>query len=353
MPKALKVLNRKKQQIELDMGAKMRGFMTEKFGQEANNKNSSTAFKRYLVENDVGIREIVKALGFNRVGEINVRQLLDNDGTAPLFNAIVEDGLRMGFERQSNWQQLVTLTISSDQFNQQWYYLDDTDLEDETELRDIGQGAPIPVGTIRLGDNSIKMHKRGRGIEWTDEAKRANIDMISLWLQRLGRNLGRSYEDVAVTRLLNGYFPDGSDAPPTLGVTTAGTLSLTDMFYASAYMEDEYGFTPNVAIMNLATATAWAETRENGFLLFQNNLLNGTFPNVINATPFISRQVPNNRIILVDTNSALVRYQGKAFGVESERNVKTQVEGSYGTEISEFVPFETNARLVITTDVAR
>jgi hypothetical protein len=350
---ALKVMNRRKKQIELDMGQSMRAAMTKAAGAEASKKNSSTAFKRYLMDNDVSIREVVAALGYTDVKKINVRALLDNDGTAPLFNAIVEDGLRMGFERQSNWQRLVAQTIASDQFSQAWYYLEDDDLDDETELRDIGQGAPIPVGTIRLGDNSIKMHKRGRGIEWTDEAKRANLDLVALWLQRLGRRLGRSYEDVAITRLLNGYFPSGEDAAPTLGVGTAGTVTLADMFYASAFMEDTYGFSPNVAVMNLATATAWAETRDNGAYLFQTDIQNGNFPNVINAAPFISNQMPNNRIMLVDTRSALVRYVGKEFGVESERNVKTQVEGSYGTEISEFVPFETNARLIITTDVAR
>ncbi|WP_306010480.1 hypothetical protein [Bacillus sp. MMSF_3328] len=352
MGKALKLFNRNKQEIELDLGSKMRSFMTDRFGKEASEKNSSSAFKRYLVENNVSMKEIVNALGYDRVGQIQVRALLDNDGTAPLFNAIVEDGLRIGFERQSNWQRLVARSIDSDQFTQAWYYLEDPDTDDY-DLRDIGQGAPIPVGTIKLGDNSIKMHKRGRGIEWTDEAKRANIDLVSLWFQRLGRQLGRSYEDVAVERLLNGYFTDGTDAAPTLGVATAGTLALTDMFYASAFMEDTYGFTPNVAIMNLATATTWAEIRDNGALLFQDDIRNGNFPNVINAAPFISGEVPDNRIILVDTAAALVRYVGKAFGVESERNVKTQVEGSYGTEISEFVPFETEARLVITLDQAR
>lgn len=349
---AIKVFNRQNQQIELNMGSEMRTFMTDKFGTEANKKNSSTAFKRYLAENNVSMKELVSAMGFERLGSVQVRALLDNDNTAPLFNSIVEDGLRIGFERQSNWERLVARSIDSDQFTQSWYYLEDPD-EDDYDLRDIGQGAPIPVGTIKLGDNSIKMHKRGRGIEWTDEAKRANIDLVALWFQRLGRQLGRSYENFAVERLLNGYFTDGSDAAPTLGVATAGTLSLTDMFYASAFMEDTYGFSPNVAIMNLATATAWAETRDNGYLLFQDDIQNGNFPNVINAAPFISGQVPDNRIILADTNAALVRYVGKPFGVESERNVKTQVEGSYGTEISEFVPFEANARMVITLDTAR
>lgn len=350
---ALKVMNRRKKQIELNMGSDMRTFMTKAVGAESAKKNNSTGFKRYLSENHVSMKEVLRALGYSDVNQVNVRALLDNDGTAPLFNSIIEDGLRIGFERMSNWQRLTARTITADQFSQAWYYLDDTDLDDETELRDIGQGAPIPVGTIKLGDNSIKMHKRGRGIEWTDEAKRANLDLVSLWLQRLGRNLGRSYEDVAIIRLLNGYFPSGEDAAPTLGVGTAGTVTLADMFYASAFMEDTYGFSPNLAVMNLATATAWAETRDNGAYLFRDDIRNGNFPNVINAVPFISRQMPDNRIMLVDTNSALVRYVGKEFGVESERNVKTQVEGSYGTEISEFVPFETNARLIITTDVAR
>lgn len=348
----VKVLNRSNKQIELDMGNEMRSFMNEKFGTKASEKNSSTAFKRYLVENNVSIKEVTKALGFERIGQAQVRALLENDGTAPLFNAVVEDGLRIGFERQSNWQRLTARSIDSDQFTQAWYYLEDPD-EDDYDLRQIGQGAPIPVGTIKLGENSIKMSKRGRGIEWTDEAKRASIDLVSLWFQRLGRQLGRNYEDVAVDRLLNGYFMDGQDAPPTLGVATAGTLGLTDMFYASAYMEDTYGFSPNVAIMNLATATTWAEIRDNGALLFRDDILAGNFPNVINAAPFISSTMPDNRVLLVDTTAALVRYVGKPFGVESERNVKTQVEGSYGTEISEFVPFEQNARLVITLDQAR
>lgn len=351
MSKIVKVLNRRKKQVELDMGEGMRSFITSQFGKESFEKNSSTAFKRYLASNDVSFREVINTM-FPNLGATEVRAIMNNDNTAPLFNAIVEDGLRIGFERQANWQRLVARDIPTDQFTQSWYYLENPD-SDDYDLRDIGQGAPIPVGTIKLSDQSIKMHKRGRGIEWTDEAQRANIDMVSLWFQRMGRQLGRDYESVAVQRLLNGYFPDGFDTPPTIGVSTTGQLSLTDMFYAISYMEDEFGFTPNIAIMNLEMATQWAETRDNGFLLFRDDLLAGNFPNVLNATPFINRSLPANRVILVDTNSALVRYVGKPFGVESERNVKTQVEGSYGTEISEFVPFEQNARLVITLDETR
>jgi hypothetical protein len=347
----LKIKNRYKKEVELLTGDSLRVHLNKQFGGSAGDKASSQGYKRYLASEGVTMRDVVRALGIEDIGKANVRELLDNDGTKPLFNAIVEDGLRIGFERESRWQELVAATVNADQLAQQYYYLDSD--EEEVELRDIGQGAPIPVGTIKLGDNSIKMHKRGRGIEWTDEAKRANIDMVSLWLKQLGKKLGRDYENVAVNRLLNGYFSDGFDAAPTIGVGTPGTLGLGDVFYATEFMQDTYGFNPTRAIMNLETATTWAETRDNGSLLFTDQLKQGNIPNVINARPFISSQVPANRVVLVDTGFALTRYQGKPFGVESDRNVKTQVEGSYGTEISEFVPFEKNARLVITLDQAR
>lgn len=347
----MKIKNRNGQEVEIVTGAGLRTEIEKKFGSEAAKTASSSAYKRYLADNGLGIKEVIRALGYDNIGKVNVRELLENDGTKPLFNAIVEDGLRMGWQRTSNWQQLVAQTVNSEQFSQQWYYLEHD--EDDYELRDVGQGAPIPVSRIALGDQSIRMHKRGRGLEWSDESKRANIDMVRLWLQQLGKQLGRQYENVAVDRLLNGYFADGSDAAPTIGVQTAGTLTLGDLFYASKYQEQELGFTPKLAIMNLNTAFTITNLRDNGLYLYRQELQNGNFADVVNSAPFISNQIPDNRIILVDTDFGLVRYEGKAFGVESERSAKTQVEGSYGSEISEFVPFEKNARIIMTLDVAR
>jgi hypothetical protein len=347
----IKIKNRNGEDVEIQVGSGLREVIAKDYGSKEANTASSSAYKRYLSTNGVTIKDVVRAMGYEDIGKVNVRALLDNDGTKPLFNAIVEDGLRMGFERNSNWSQLVAETVDSDQLSQQWYYLEHDD--DWYDLRDVGQGAPIPTGQIKLGDQSIKMHKRGRGIEWTDEAKRANIDMVTLWLRKLGKQLGKQYENVAIERLLNGYFNDGSDSAPVIGLQTAGQLSLGDIFYAAKYQEQELGFNPNLAIMNLNTAFQVTNLRDNGAYLYRQELQDGRYADVVNSQPFISNQVPDNRIVLVDTNFALVRYSGKGFGVESERSAKTQVEGSYGTEISEFVPFEKNARLILALDEAR
>ena len=347
----MKIKNKHGRVVEIATDATVRNVMEQKFGSDAAKTASSYHYKRYLAENGLTKKDVLRGLGFEDVGKMPVRALLENDGTKPLFNSIVEDGLRMGFERQSNWAQLVAQSVNATQLSQQWYYLDEETVD--VELQDIGQGAPIPVGSIKLGENSIRLHKRGRGVEWTDESRMANIDMVALWLRKLGRQLGRQYENVAVSRLMNGYFPDGSDTPPVLGIGEAGNLNLADLFYGAAYMEQELGFSPNLAIMNLETAYKITTLRDGDAYLYRNEIENGQFADVVNSAPFISSLVPDNRIILVDTNFGLIRYEAKPFGVESERSVKTQVEGSYGTEISEFVPFEKNARLILTLDQAR
>lgn len=343
----IKVRNRAGQEVEIFVGSAMRAYLNEKY-----KRTDSFAVKRYLTEHNVSLKEVIRALGIEDINRVSAGSMLTNDGTKPLFNAVVEDGLRIGWEKESNWQALVAKTVGSDQLSQTYYYLDHD--EDEVALRDVAQGAPIPVGTIKVGDKSIKMHKRGRGIEWTDESKAANIDLVSLWLMKLGKKLGRDYENTAIYRLLNGYFDDGSDAAPTLGIKTANDLKLSDLFYAAKYMENELGYTAKRMVMSLETATRITEmTNGNGAYLFADEMKNGEFASVLKAPPFISSMIPDNRIMLVDTSFALVRYTYKEFGVEFERSAKTQVEGSYGTEISEFVPFEKNARLIIALDQAR
>jgi len=346
--------------ISFPQGADLSRAISDKYGTQAAKSASSYHFRHFLKDQGVTRKDVLRAMGYDpeSLGKIQVRELMENDGSKPLFNSVVEDGLRMGWERDSNWQRLVAETVETDQFSYLWYYLNAGETEQEKEemfgLRDIGQGAPIPVGTISVGENQIRMHKRGRGIEWVDEAKRASIDLIALYLRQLGRMLGKQYESTAVSRLLNGYFEDGTDAAPTVGIgDTAGGFTLADIFYAAAYQEDTWGQRPNLAIMNLETAYRVTTMRDGGAYIYRNELENNQFADVLNNKPFISNQVPDNRIVLVNTAAALVRYQGKPFGVESDRNVKTQVEGSYGTEISEFVPLIPEARIIINLDQAR
>lgn len=318
------------------------------------NKNSSATFRSYLDAQGVTLKDAIRALGINDIGSQEVRALYQNDNTKPLFNAVLEDGFREGYLAAGRASELVGQVIPMDQMSYQYYTLENKD-NDDLDLSFVGQGAPIPVVAIKLDtDHTIYVYKRGNGIEITDEAKSMKIDMLALHLRKRGMQIGRTDEKLAIHRLLNGYFKDGTDAAPTLGVKTANDWKISDIWYATQYANQKYGFTYNRSVMNLKTAEQWATQKEaNGNLIFLNELKGGSMPDVLNTTPFISEDIPDGRIMLVDTRFALAEYQYKPFSVESDRSVKTQVDGSYATVTSDFVPFDPNARMILTLDQAR
>uniref|UniRef100_UPI0020BE9281 phage major capsid protein n=2 Tax=Staphylococcus aureus TaxID=1280 RepID=UPI0020BE9281 len=292
------------------------------------------------------------AYGFDNIGKTRVKALYQNDGTKPLFNAVVEDYMREAFEKQFSAAGLIARQIPLDQLVGAYQVAVDH-ADDDVDFVKIGQGAPIPVSTIKLDtERAVKVFKRGRGIELTDEAKSMNFDMLAMQLRLRAKRLAKSEFDYVIDRLLNGS--DTFDVAPSIGVKTSGTLKLADMWYAQNYMRTELGFEPKLAVMNMKTAEIWATLQETVHgLLFIQNLSNGSMPDVINASPVIAAGIPDDRIVLVDPDFALVEYVYRDLFTETARNPINQVEGSYTTKISEILPFEKNARLILKIDVAR
>ncbi|MBD8013884.1 phage major capsid protein [Planococcus wigleyi] len=358
-----KIKNSRGDVIQLANGSELKSAIKEAAGADGRiagqatdlmSKNSSATFRAYLDHQGISVKDAVRSLGFADVGPMQVRALYENDNTKPLFNAVLEDGFREGYLAAGRANELVAQTISMDQMAYQYYEIENKD-NDDLDLSLIGQGAPIPVVTIKLDTNhTIFVYKRGGGIEITDEAKSMRFDMLALHLRKRGLQMGRTDEKLAIHRLLNGYFKDGTDAAPTIGVKTANDWKMSDIWYAAQHAEQEYGFTYNRAVMNLKTAEKWATMKEdNGQMIFLNELKNGDMPDMLRMAPFISKDIPDDRVMVMDTRFALAKYEYKPFSVENERNVKTQVEGSYATVTSDYVPFDKNARMIIKLDSIR
>jgi hypothetical protein len=310
-------------------------------------KNSSLIVRSYLNRNELEMKDFLEMLN-PALSRASVGSILTNDNTAPLFETLVESFVRGSYEKTGRANELVMGTVNIDQQTTSWYYADDTN-DDEFDFKTIAQGGPIPVMTVKLAEGRmIQVYKRGGGIELTDEAKSAKIDMLSAYFKKQGMVLGRTDERMVVTRLMNGYFDDGFDAPTWIGVETPGTLTPMDMWYAQNYMEDKTGFTPNRAVMNLKTAKMWTamETKQ-GMPIFLQNQLNGTTPDILASKPFISDQMPDGQIMLLDTNFAINEYVYKPMSTEIDRNKKTQIDGSYTTKTSDYVPFEKKARMIV------
>lgn len=333
----------------------LKAFARDKFGAKAGDmikKQDSSIVHAYLDEKKIALADVLAEYGFENIGRVQVQALYQNDGTKPLFNAVVEEYMREAFEKVFSAAALIARKIPLDQLVGAYQVAVDH-ADDDVDFVKIGQGAPIPVSTIKLDtERAVKVFKRGRGIELTDEAKSMNFDMLAMQLRLRAKRMAKSEFDYVIDRLLNGS--DTFDQAPSIGVKTSGTLKLADMWYAQNYMRTELGFEPKIAIMNMKTAEIWATLQESVHgLLFIQNLSNGSMPDVINASPMIASGIPDNRIVLVDPDFALVEYVYRDLFTETGRNVETQVEGSYTTKISDILPFEKNARLILKIDVAR
>lgn len=352
-------------QIELPAsGAELRQEMAkvakeERFAAQGSSlleKNSSALLRGVFEKEGLTWDDAKRALDPN-IWTRSVEQMFTNTNTKPLFPIITEDYVRNGYEKAGRASELIMGNVPMEQQTQEFYYYEDSDDDKDSNLdfNLVAQGAPIPVTTIGLQDKrSIRVYKRGGGVEITDEAKSMKIDMLAAFLKRRGQRMGITDERLAIETLSNGYFEDGWDAPEVIGVSKVNELDPVDMWYATYYMNDEYGFTPDRVVMNLKTAELWLKNvTQAGNPLFLGNILNGDMPNVIKSAPFINKKMPDGKIMFVDTGFALQEYTYKPFSTETERSAKTQLEGSYSTKTAGYVPFEKRARLIVDITKAR
>lgn len=314
--------------------------------------HESNAIRRYAASLGLDLRDVLdEYLDGEELGRMQVQRFLTNTGLRPLFSPIVEDGLRLGLNRvQAVWQQLIARNIPVPSLTYEYYEFDNGTISggvttgtSEFSLRQIGQGAPIPVARVSVSGKSYNLYKQGRGIEWTDEAKLAPIDLAGLWFQQVGLQLGWDYHDQIVDSLLNGYFSDGSDDAPVLSTALANIITFADLLTAVGTMQTLYGYTPTLMVMSLTRAVA-IQTMENGagYPIFPGGVQAAGLPPIL-----ISAKVPNDKIIFVDTAFAMMRLVNKEFGTEFDRDPRSQVEGSYGTSIELTVPLFPKARIIL------
>lgn len=350
---SITVKDRDGKEIDFPLGDRLVSSVWERFS--PHRTMASSAIRRYADEGlNVDLRDVLDTiLDGEELGQIKVSRFLTHTGLKPLFSPIVEDGLRLGLSRSSaQWEDLIARTVQVEGLAYEYYEFDNGSLDsngnvvgrDEFRLKKVGQGAPIPTARVTVSGKSFTLYKQGRGIEWTDEAKNAPIDLAAAWFEQVGLQMGWDYHDQIVDVLLNGYFDDGSDDPPVLATAVGGTIDDVDIYTAIATHQTIYGYTPNIMGGSLDRLIS-IRTMENsaGHRLFPNGLEG--VPGL--PAPRIMPDVPDDKLIFIDTAFSVLRLVNKPFGTEFDRSVQTQTEGSYGSSIELFATLFPNARLIL------
>ncbi|RJF78086.1 hypothetical protein D3877_23435 [Azospirillum cavernae] len=130
------------------------------------------------------------------------------EGSRAMFPEVVDDMMRWAY-RQDTLETVEPLvsnsrTISGPELITA-VILDPDNDKDNYRTSVVSEGGRIPVRTIRMTENSVKIWKHGSGYQTTYEfSRRASLDMLTPFAARVQRELERSKVGVATTVMLNG-----------------------------------------------------------------------------------------------------------------------------------------------------
>jgi hypothetical protein len=215
-----------------------------------------------------------------------------------------------------------------------------TDTTSTRQTRHITEGQDMPKTTIAKLQGSIALQKYGRMLEATYETVRLmHLDIISLQLQRMGRQIGIDETDDMIETMQAGDGNAGSANTP-VAVQTAGTLTYTDV--VSLWQQFPIGYEMRQVITNdteLKNILTMAEFKDPmaGFHFARTGVLPGPLGSTWHRwTSTGSATFGTNRILAVDDRLAMVLYREGDLLEEADQLIDKQI---HRRTMSEWVGF--------------
>ena len=222
--------------------------------------------------------------------------------------------------------------------------------EDDKKLKRVEAGAVIPQTEIKVRDNLIKLHKRGRMLVASYEAIRfQKLDVFSVMLRQIGNQIMRMHLDDAIGVITSGDGNDNAAKEFKIGTSpitgTAGTLTYGALldFWAQfdPYNMNTLLVAPDV-MLKLLKLTEFQNPQTG--LNFQGT---GELTNPLGAKLIKTNAVAPGTIIGLDRNYALEMIQAGDVSVEYDRLIDRQLERAAITSISGFAKIYNDAAHIL------
>jgi hypothetical protein len=285
-------------------------------------------------------------------------------GTRALFPYVIDDMVRWSYRQDQleTTDPIVALkrTIVGNELIRT--VVNDAAADYQAAVSAIPELANIPVQSIRTSENSVKMYKIGGGYRTSYEfTRRARLDLLTPYANRINRELERSKVAYATSLLINGdgvqsaapvvtqsSFTGGSIAASTNGqlsykhllswlVNRAAAGAPVDTVLGSwaAYIEWLLMFATPLTTGGMQSATAANNMAAAGFKMAGVPILNGVVNFAISSTAPASQLIGFTKAeTLEELNEANSLIQ------ESDRAVNNQSITFYKTEVTGFsLPF--------------
>ena len=286
------------------------------------------AYQRQLKRFDIKVRG---------AGSDSVEKFFRTSDSAVLFPEYVARSVRQGMDEENVLPSITASVTKFDGMDYRSIYSVPTD--DDKSLRRIEEGAVIPQTEVKVRENLVKLHKRGRMLVASYEAVRfQKLDLFSVMLRQIGSQIMRMHLEDAIDVIVNG---DGNDnAAEAFSVGTAPISGTSGTLTYNQILEFWNQFDPYTLNTLLVSPDAMLQILK--CAEFQNPLtgLNfqgtGELSNPLGAKLVKTSAVPSSTVIGIDRGYALEMIQAADVSVEYDRLIDRQLERAAITSISGF-----------------
>ncbi len=258
--------------------------------------------------------------------------------SAVLFPEYVARAVRQGMEEQNL---IPLITAAETRFDGMDYRAVTSSPSDESKaLKYVSEGAQIPQTEVKVQENLVQLHKRGRMLVASYEAiKFQRLDTFAVTLRQIGAYINRMHLADAIGVLEKGDGNDNAARVYRVGTApiagTAGSLtyeSLVDFWNQF----DPYTMNTILVSGDVMTAILKMKEMQNPTATGLDFQGSGKMVTPMGATLLRSSAVPSGTLIGLDKNYALELIRGTDVLVEYDKLIDRQLERAAITSISGF-----------------
>lgn len=250
------------------------------------------------------------------------------------------------------WDQLISadLSVPQPKVTMPLMSLSDANLEERSEA------STVKEGTVTYGSKDVTIKERAKAIYFSDESVMFNrIDLVSVFFQDLGRILASGLNGEAVRVLRDGDQADGSEAALVIGASNANAFDYTDVVRVMIRM-GMIGRPVSQVVAGEDMANAWenlSEVKNNqnaGARLMPTITFGVTRPQMWELFPAFN--IPANKVLFSDPNSAMVALTAKPLTLEQDRIVARKLNGTFASIWKGFAIQQTTGRVIVDKTLA-
>lgn len=204
----------------------------------------------------------------------------------------------------------------------------------QRRTRKVGEGSDLPVTTFTIADTANKLSKYGVYFEVSYESIRLQrLNLIAIWLQRIGIQLALDETDDAITTLIAGDGNTGSAITNATDIDAdvSGTLDYDELVKLFLAFGDGYNLTTAVTTdVNIRKILNMAEFKDpaSGFEFQRSGVLPGPMGANWHRWNTGVAALGAQMILGIDNTVALEKLTEGGVVMESENIIRKQISGT-------------------------